>query len=60
MKKDEKTNDSARSVADTGLIEAALAAVAEAPDIPSDVDDMSSEDWTALNGWMRAVRESKA
>lgn len=38
----------ARLVAEAGL--------PEMPDIPKDVDDMSSEDWTELNNWCRKVR----
>jgi hypothetical protein len=38
----------ARAVAEAGL--------PEMPDIPKDVDDMSSEDWTELNNWCRKVR----
>ncbi len=38
----------AHAVAEAGL--------PEMPDIPKDVDDMSSEDWTELNNWCRKVR----
>lgn len=37
------------------IVKQALEAAAEAPDIPKDFDDMSSEDWTALNEWLVKV-----
>ena len=55
MKKGE-TKDEALSAADAeaaAVVKQALAATADLPDIPSDFHDMSSEDWTALNDWLR-------
>lgn len=39
------------------IVKQALAAAAALPDIPKDFDDMSSEDWTALNEWVRKTGE---
>ena len=57
-------NDSAQSKASPGEQIAADEARAmfeallrDMPDIPRDVDEMSSEDWTALNDWFRKARQ---
>jgi hypothetical protein len=55
MKKDGKPKDNACSV-----VEEVLAETADMPDIPRDFDEMSSEDWTALNKWVRDVLKSSA
>jgi len=34
------------------------ARLATMPDIPEDFDDMSTEEWTALNKWLRKGCES--
>jgi len=55
MKKGE-TKDEALSVADAEaavVVKQVLAETADMPDIPRDFHDMSSEDWTALNEWLR-------
>lgn len=39
------------------IVKQALEAAAQLPDIPKDFDDMSSEDWTALNEWVRKTGE---
>ena len=53
MKKDEVSADEMQR----GRQEAA-ARLAAMPDIPDDFDDMSTEDWTALNEWL--VKTSKS
>lgn len=53
MKKDEISADEVQR----GRQEAA-ARLAAMPDIPDDFDDMSTEDWTALNKWLRKGCES--
>jgi hypothetical protein len=55
MDKDE-TKDQALSAADAeaaAVVKQVLAETADMPDIPRDFHDMSSEDWTALNEWLR-------
>jgi hypothetical protein len=39
------------------IVKQALEAAGLLPDIPKDFDDMSSEDWTALNEWVRKTGE---
>ena len=51
-----KTKDEALSAADAeaaAVVKQVLAETADMPDIPRDFHDMSSEDWTALNEWLR-------
>ncbi len=55
MKKDRKRKDNARSE-----VEKVLAETADMPDIPRDFHEMSSEDWTTLNKWVRDVLKSPA
>ena len=47
MKKEETSADKLQQIR-----EEAAAALAAMPDIPEDFDDMSTEDWTALNKWL--------
>jgi hypothetical protein len=51
-----KTKDEALSAADAeaaAVVKQVLAETSDMPDIPRDFHEMSSEDWTALNEWLR-------
>jgi len=53
VKKDEMSADEIQRIR-----QGAAARLAVIPDIPEDFDDMSTEDWTALNKWLRKGCES--